>query len=84
MRWSLTATCLLLAGCCLAAEITSMDAFNYRDVNALSRAWEPMEGTPPAQLMPHGTKQALKIPCPFATAPAIEYSAFDHRAPSTW
>ncbi len=78
---------LLLMACVLfgflafarAAEIQMIDDFSYPDVQALRAAWEPMAGTPPAEFLPHGNKQALKIPCPFATVPNIERGSYDRR-----
>ena len=80
MRTTLLGLFLLaMAGGCLAAEVNTIDDFNYQDVAALQAAWQPMQGTPLAEFMPHGDKQALKIGCPFATVPGLERGSFDRK-----
>ena len=45
MRWLLFALCLLAAvGCCLAAEVATIDDFSYADVTAARAAWVGAQG----------------------------------------
>jgi len=69
---------LLLTVVAPAAEVQTIDDFStYANPAALQAVWQPMEGTPPAAFIKYGEKQALKIPCPFATAPNIERGSYD-------
>jgi uncharacterized lipoprotein YddW (UPF0748 family) len=79
MRLFLVSACLVAAIPAMAAEVQVIDDFKYGDVTALRAAWEPMYEAYAAEFMPHGEKQALKIPCPFATAPDIQRGSFDRK-----
>ncbi|MEN6641776.1 MAG: family 10 glycosylhydrolase [Armatimonadia bacterium] len=76
MRRHISVLCLLLvtAG---HAEVKLIDDFRYPEVAALRDAWAPLPGTPPADFMPHGNKDALRITCPFATVPALAGCSYD-------
>ncbi|MCE5239150.1 family 10 glycosylhydrolase [bacterium] len=78
MRLLLPVLCLLLTVAATAAEVQTIDDFaTYANPAALQAVWQPMEGTPPAEFVKYGDKQALRIPCPFATAPNIERGSYD-------
>ncbi len=59
---------LLVAGMASAAEVLTIDGFEYPDAAAARQAWVAAEGSDPADLYPHAAadgKTALKLPCPF-------------------
>lgn len=67
---------LTLAGACFAAEVTTIDDFNYPDATAMRAAWVASMGSPPAEVMPHDNGMALKMPCPFSDA-TLQRASFD-------
>ena len=82
MRMLPAIICLTLAASAFAADVQTIDDFStYADAAALQAVWQPMQGTPPAALMPYGDKQALKIPCPFADVPDIQRGSYDRMGP---
>lgn len=79
MRTTLLGLSLLaMAGGCSAAEVSTIDDFNYPDVAALRAAWVDANGSRPAEIMPHDDGMALKLPCPF-TDPGLERGSFDRQ-----
>ncbi|NCO41096.1 MAG: hypothetical protein COZ06_26110 [Armatimonadetes bacterium CG_4_10_14_3_um_filter_66_18] len=74
---------MLLVGYAMAAEVQTIDDFEYADAAAADAAWEASQGAPPAELMPHesaGGKTAMKLPCPF-TQGDIPRSCYDRKGP---
>ncbi|MEN6645134.1 MAG: family 10 glycosylhydrolase [Armatimonadia bacterium] len=78
MRGLIIGVCLLAVGAvCFGAEVVKIDEFNYADLTALREAWQPVEKSGPAELMAHGNKQTLKIPCPFSQE--VNRAAYDRK-----
>ena len=76
MRTTLLGLSLLaMAGGCSAAEVSTIDDFNYPDVAALRGRLGGREWLAPAEIMPHDDGMALKLPCPF-TDPGLERGSF--------
>ena len=62
-----------------AAEITTIDGFEYPDETALRQAWIPAEVAAAPELIAHeseGGKWAMKMPCDFTRAD-LKRSVYD-------
>ncbi|MHB8994370.1 MAG: glycoside hydrolase family 10 protein [Armatimonadota bacterium] len=77
MRPLLFIVCLLVLTAGFAAEVTTIDDFNYADVAAMRAAWVESQGAPPAELFKDSGRNALKIMCPFATVPDCTRGCYD-------
>jgi len=81
MRWLVTALFLAaMATSAIAAEVQSIDDFEYPDAAAANAVWEASQGAPPAEMMSHesaGGRTALRIPCPFTRD--MERACYDRK-----